>query len=168
MPGFSTLQFYCSSYAFHLRASSELSAQSSLAKDRLYLIPCVAGRVLEITRGGHSRVWKFSRGALHVSGRANAAGISPCTAAGCGPRNAQSQQKPLFCGYDRTCAAPNLLIVLRRAPCLCNADRWSFPHARAIPVCLPYSSHVGPTRFPVVVPTQPCAASRDKIWTYPC
>ena len=68
-------------------------------------------------------VWKFARRALHGSGRAHAAGTFLCTT-GSGPRNApQSQQNLPLRGYDRTRAAPSgLLIVQRRAPCLCNAD----------------------------------------------
>ena len=48
--------------------------------------------------------------------------ISPCTAVGGGLRNAEFQQKLSFCGYGITCAALSLVIVQRRAPCLCNAD----------------------------------------------
>ena len=64
--------------------------------------------------------------ALHGIGRATPRAF-PAQRRGRSPRNAQSQRNPLFCGYDVTCAAPNPLIVQRRALCLCNADPCAFP-----------------------------------------
>ena len=64
--------------------------------------------------------------ALHGIGRATPRAF-PAQRRGRSPRNAQSQQNPLFCGYDVTCAAPSPLIVQRRALCLCNADPCAFP-----------------------------------------
>ena len=63
--------------------------------------------------------------ALHGIGRATPRAF-PAQRRGRSPRNAQSQQNPLFCGYDVTCAAPSPLIVQRRALCLCNADPCAF------------------------------------------
>ena len=68
---------------------------------------------------------------------------------GGGLRNAQFQQNPSFCcGYGMTCAVPSLLIMQRRAPCLCNAD----PCACAAPIVTPvqcrsrcHDLHIGPT-----------------------
>ena len=81
--------------------------------------------------------------ALHGIGRATPRAF-PAQRRGRSPRNAQSQQNPLFCGYDVTCAAPSPLIVQRRALCLCNADPCTFPHARAIPIPLPWFHALGP------------------------
>ena len=101
----------------------------------MFFLPCVAEKVLEISSGKHKGFGRFqcTHGmALAVQRRGRSA------------RNAQSQQIPLFCGYDGTCAAPSPLIVQRRALCLCNADPCAFPHARAIPITFPWFHALGP------------------------
>ena len=87
-----------------------------------------------------------------------AVGISPCTAVGSGPRNAQCQQNPSCCGYGITCATLSLVIVQRRAPCLCNADPCAHMPVQCQSRC--HDLHTfGPTPpvFPGAIPTQPCA-----------
>ena len=100
MPGLSTLQCYCSGYAFHLQASSGQSAQSNLARDRLSLLPCVAKKVLEITSSKHRGFGRFQ--GTHCHGiSVQRRGHFPAQRHGRRPRNAQ--------GYDVACAAPSLL-----------------------------------------------------------
>ena len=147
VPGLSTLQCYCSGYAFHLRSSFGQSAHSNLARDRLSLLPCVAKKVLEIASGKHrgfGRLQCTHCMALAVQRR----GRSPHNAAG-GDRATLNLSKTLcfFCGYDGTCAAPSPLIVQRRALCLCNANPFVFPYARAIPIPLPRFHALGPHPF---------------------
>ena len=103
--------------------------------------------------------------ALHGIGRATPRAF-PAQRRGRSPRNAQSQQNPLFCGYDVTCAAPSPLIVQRRALCLCNADPCAFPHAQAIPIPLPWFHALGPPhRFlPLAVPTTTVRKAKTIIW----
>ena len=97
----------------------------------------------------------------------------PGIAAGGGPHNANLSKTFLlwYESYDITSAAPSLVIVQRRAPCLCNAD----PCACAKPPLMPvqwqarrYELHtLGPPRpfFPLAVPTQPCA-KQCKVWIW--
>ena len=166
VPGLSTLQCYCSGYAFQLRSSFGQSAHSNLARDRLSLLPCVAKKVLEIASSKHRGFGRFQCThcmALAVQRR----GRSPRNAAG-GDRATLNLSKTLcFVGDERNlcsaepsdCAAPRPVLVQ------CRPLR--FPHARAIPIPLPRFHALGPpTRFfPLAVPTQPCA-KRYKIWIW--
>ena len=158
MPGLSTLQCYCSGYSFHLRSRFGESAQSNLARDQLSLLPRVAKKVLKITSSKHKGFGRFSMHALHGIGRATPRAF-PAQRRGRSPRNAQSQQTPLFCGYDVTCAAPSPLIVQRRALCLCNADPCAFlMPGQFRSLCHGFTHWAHPTVcLPLAVPTQPCA-----------
>ena len=110
------------------------------------------------------RVWAFSMQALHGIGRATPRAF-PAQHRGWSPRNAQSQQNPLFCGYDVTCAAPGPLIVQRRALCLCNADPYACPHARAIPIPLPWFHALGPPHLLFATcSTNTTVSKQRKIW----
>ena len=128
----------------------------------MYFVPCVAR-----SDGTHQqricRIWKLSRHTSQGSGRANAVGNSPCTAVGSGPRTAQCQQNPAFCGYSITCATPSLVIVQRRAPCLCNADPCALMTVQCRSRCHDLHTLGPPHPFlPIAVRTQPCA-KRCKI-----
>ena len=102
--------------------------------------------------------------ALHGIGRATPRAF-PAQRRGRSPRNAQSQQNFLFCGYDVTCAAPSPLSVQRRGracamptPALCLMPR----QFRSLGHGFTHWAH--PTCFlPLAIPTQPCA-KRCKIW----
>ena len=140
------------------------SAQSNLARDRLSLLPCVAKKVLEITSGKHKGFGRFQCThcmALAVQRR----GRSLRNAAG-GHRATLNLSKTL-------CFVGMILIVQRRALCLCSAA----PCACAMPtpalslmpgqfrsLCHGFRHWAHPTAFlPLAVPTQPCA-KRCKIW----
>ena len=109
----------------------------------MFILPCVAKKVLEITNGKHKGFELFQ--CTHCIGLAvQRRGRSPRNAAGGHRATLNLSTTPLFCGYDVTCAAPSPLIVQRRALCLCNADPCAFPHARAIPIPLPWFHALGP------------------------
>ena len=88
------------------------------------------------------------KGAYCIEVAARTPQAFPRAPPGSGPCNAQSQQTHSFDGYDRTYAAPILVIVQRRAPCLCNADDCACATPTLMLVqCRPLSwaSHIGPT-----------------------
>ena len=116
------MQFTYAGYTFLHQASSE---RTNLARDRLSFILCVAGRTLEITSGGDRRVWKIPWHALHGSDRVTPRRF-PVHRHGRWPANAQSHQNPSLRESDKTCAAPNLVIVQRRPPRACAVPTPAF------------------------------------------
>ena len=165
MPGISTLQCYCSGYA----SSPPIIIWSICA------IKSCKGSAVPPPVCKQRKCWKSP--AANIEGldvfNARIAWHWPCNAAGIYPRNAAGGDRATlnlsktlcFVGYDVTCAAPSLLIVQRRALCVCNADPCAFPHARAIPIPLPWFHALCPPHpfYSLTVPTQPCA-KRCKIW----
>ena len=96
-------------------SAHEQSAQSNLSRDQLFLIPCIPGRVLQITDGGHLQRLEVFKASIAWKWPCKHRRLFPVQHRGRWPRNARSRQNLSFCGYDTTCAAPSLLIAVPRA-----------------------------------------------------